>query len=48
MRVIYAVILTMFVIALGVLEVASSRATARIADYPDSPAISASPAMHRR
>ncbi len=48
MRLIYALIMMMLVLALGVLEVASSRATARIADYPDSPAISASPAMPRR
>jgi hypothetical protein len=48
MRLIYAVILMMFVLALGVLEVASSRATARIADYPNSPALSASPAMPGR
>jgi hypothetical protein len=48
MRVIYALILMLFVLALGVLEVASSRATARIADYPHAPAISASPAMPRR
>jgi len=48
MRVIYAVILMMFVLALGVLEVASSRATARISDYPDPAAVSASPALPRR
>jgi hypothetical protein len=38
----------LFVLALGVLEIASSRATARIADYPDAPAVSASPATLRR
>jgi hypothetical protein len=48
MRVIYALIFVMFVGALAVLEVASSRATARIADYPDAPAVSASPATIRR
>jgi len=48
MRLIYAVMLMLLVLALGVLEVASSRATARIADYPYTPALSASPAMPRR
>jgi len=48
MRAIYAFILMMLVLALGVLEVASSRTAARIADYPDAPAVSASPAMPRR
>ena len=48
MRVLYAVMFMLFVLALGVLEIASSRATARIADYPDAPAVSASPAMLRR
>ena len=48
MRLIYALIMMMLVLALGVLEVASSRATARIADYPYTPALSASPATPRR
>ena len=48
MRVIYALIFLLLTLALGVLEIASSRATARIADYPDVPAVSASPATIRR
>ncbi len=48
MRTFYAVIFVLLVLALGVLEVASSRAAARIANYPDLPAVSASPAFHGR
>jgi len=48
MRAFYAVLLTLFVVAMGALEVASSRATARIADYPDPPPVSASPALPGR
>jgi len=45
MRGVFAVLFAVFVVAMGALEVASSRATARIADYPDSPPVSASPAL---
>ena len=45
MRVLYAVLLALFVLALGVLEVESSREAARMANYPDSAEVSASPAM---
>jgi hypothetical protein len=48
MRVIYTVLFTLFVLAMGVLEVASSRATARLASYPEPPALSASPALSGR
>jgi hypothetical protein len=43
MRIVYAVVFVLFVLAMGVLEVESSRAAARIANYPDAP-VSASPA----
>ena len=45
MRVLYVVMFTLLVVALAVLEVASSRAAARMANYPDPPAVSASPAF---
>jgi hypothetical protein len=45
MRLIYALLLALFVLALGVLEFESSREAARIANYPDSAEVSASPAM---
>jgi hypothetical protein len=45
MRVIYAALFALFVLALGVLEFESSRETARMANYPDSAEVSASPAM---
>jgi len=43
MRMVYAIFFLLFMLAMGVLEIESSRATARIADYPDPP-VSASPA----
>jgi hypothetical protein len=43
----YAILFALFIVAMGVLEVASSRA-ARVADYPDPPAVSASPALRGR
>jgi hypothetical protein len=43
MRVVYATFLLLFVLAMGILEIESSRATARMAEYPDPP-VSASPA----
>jgi len=48
MRTFYALVVVLLVLALGVLEVASSRAAARIANYPDMPAVSASPLFHGR
>jgi hypothetical protein len=48
MRVFYAVLFALFVVTMGALEVASSRATARIADYPDPPSVSASPTLPGR
>jgi hypothetical protein len=45
MRLIYALLLALFVLALGVLEFESSREAARMANYPDSAEVSASPAM---
>jgi hypothetical protein len=48
MRVFYALLFVLFVLAMGVLEVASSRATSRIADYPDPPSVYAAPALPRR
>jgi hypothetical protein len=48
MRVFYAVVFTLLVLALGVLEIRSSRAAARMANYPDLPAVSASPPMPGR
>jgi len=44
----YAVLFALFVVTMGALEVASSRATARIADYPDPPSVSASPTLPGR
>jgi len=43
MRIIYAIFFALFVLAMGVLEIESSRVAARLADYPDPP-VSASPA----
>ena len=43
MRILYAVFFVLFVLAMGVLEIESSRAAARMANYPDTP-VSASPA----
>ena len=43
MRIVYAIIFALFILAMGVLEIESSRAAARFADYPDVP-VSASPA----
>jgi len=48
MRAFYAVLFALFVVTMGALEVASSRATARIADYPDPPSVSGSPALSGR
>jgi len=48
MRAFYAVLFALFMVTMGALEVASSRATARIADYPDSPSVSGSPALSGR
>lgn len=45
MRTFYAVLFALFVLALGVLEFESSREAARMANYPDSAEVSASPAM---
>jgi hypothetical protein len=45
MRVVYAIIFTLFVLALGALEIESSRATARLASRPDYPDVSASSAV---
>jgi hypothetical protein len=45
MRVLYAVLLALFVLALGVLEFESSREAARMANYPEFSEVSASPAM---
>ena len=47
-RAFYAVLFALFVVAMGALEVASSRATARIADYLDPPPFSASPSFPGR
>jgi len=47
MRVLSILMFVLFLLALGVLEIASSRAAARLANYPDAP-VSASPAMPRR
>jgi hypothetical protein len=46
MRVLYVIMFTLLVLALGVLEIASSREAARIANYPDE--VSASPALLAR
>jgi len=43
MRIVYVVFCLLFVLAMGVLEIESSRAAARLANYPDTP-VSASPA----
>jgi len=48
MKAFLAVLFTMFVVAMGALEVASSRAAARIADYPDPPSVSPSPTFPSR
>ena len=45
MRVLYAIMFTLLVLALGALEVESSRVAARLAAYPDA---SASPALLAR
>ncbi|HZF06109.1 MAG TPA: hypothetical protein VE932_17380 [Patescibacteria group bacterium] len=46
MRVLYAIIFTALVLALGVLEIASSQEAARLANYPDE--VSASPTLLAR
>ena len=46
MRVLYAIMLTALVLALGVLEIVSSREAARLANYPDE--VSASPVLLAR
>jgi len=46
MRVLYAIMFTALVLALGVLEIASSREAARLANYPDE--VSASPTLLAR
>jgi len=43
MRIVYVIFFLLFVLAMGVLEIESSRAAARLANYPDAP-VSASPA----
>lgn len=43
MRIVYVIFFVLFVLAMGVLEVESSRTAARLANYPDTP-VSASPA----
>jgi len=48
MRAFYIVVFALLVVALAVLEVASSRAASQLADYPDPPAVSASPALAGR
>jgi hypothetical protein len=48
MRGFYAVLFALFVVAMGALEVVSSRATARIADYRDPPSVSAPPTLPAR
>ncbi len=48
MRALFAVLFAFFVVAMGALEVASSRAAARISDYPDPPSLSASPVFPGR
>jgi hypothetical protein len=48
MRGFYAVLFALFVVAMGALEVVSSRATARIADYPDPPSVFAPPTLPAR
>jgi hypothetical protein len=45
MRIFYAILFTLLVLALGALEIESSRVAARLADYPDG---SASPALLAR
>ena len=45
MRIVYVIFFALFVLAMGVLEVESSRMAARMANYPDADApVSASPA----
>jgi len=46
MRVLYAIMLTALVLALGVLEIVSSREAARLANYPDE--VLASPTLLAR
>lgn len=43
MRIVYVIFFALFILAMGVLEIESSRAAARLANYPDAP-VSASPA----
>jgi len=45
MRILYAILFALLVLALGALEIESSRLAARLADYPDA---SASPALLAR
>jgi hypothetical protein len=45
MRILYAILFALLVLALGALEIESSRLAARLADYPDA---SASPASLAR
>ena len=48
MRAFYAVLFGLFMLAMSALEVASSRATARIAEEPDPPFVSVSPPLPGR
>jgi len=48
MRAVYAVLFALFMVVMSALEVASSRATARIADEPDPPFVSVSPTLPGR
>jgi len=45
MRIVYAILFALLVLALGALEIESSRVAARLAEYPDA---SASPALLAR
>jgi len=48
MRVLYIALFTALVLALGALEIESSRTAARLASYPDYPDVSASPTFLAR
>jgi len=48
MRVLYIILLTSLILALGALEIESSRTAARLASFPDYPDVSASPAVLAR
>jgi len=48
MRVIYIILFTSLILALGALEIASARIAARLASFPDYPDVSASPAVLTR